>query len=189
MKLTARPSPSIAPSQTVSPRLTGCGHGSARAPIDRRRQPVERRGREVAARIDGHVRRVGDMRVAHHERLLGRLDEPMHVVEAVGVADAEAIEQAEDHHRREALRRRRHAIGRAVLQPHRQRRRPRARDGVARSASRSGLPAASRSARHAAREIAAIEVVEAGAREMIERSGELAAAGTARRSRAGCRPA
>ena len=85
MKLTARPSPSITPIQTVSPGPRPAPHGAARSRSMRAASASMRAGASSACASTVHVRRIGDVAVAHRERLLRRLDAQVHVVGAVGI--------------------------------------------------------------------------------------------------------
>ena len=115
--------------------------------------------------------RIGDKTVAHAEGALGGFDEAVNVIEAFGLADTQAIEQRQNHERCQALRRRRRVVERA---------------GSDLDAERLGDPRLvflQIGARHRAADalqvggdlaadIAAIEIVEAGLGEMLERGGE-----------------
>ena len=56
---------------------------------------------------------IGDRAVAHAQRALCRLDQPVHVIETFRLLDAEPVEQREDDQRGEPLRRRRRVVERA----------------------------------------------------------------------------
>ena len=99
----------------MSPGLDCAPHGNAVSRSIARGEAIERGGLEQLLRIDRHERGIGDMAVAHPERLLGRFHAQVHVIGAVG-SDAlqpQALEDAEDHQRYGALRRRRHVVERA----------------------------------------------------------------------------
>ena len=97
-------------------------HGIARPPARAPRRgpaPVDAGGEfahvialEQIARIDRHVSGIGDVAVAHAERLLGRFHAQVHVIGAgrTRFADFEFVEYAEDQQRHQALRRRRHVV-------------------------------------------------------------------------------
>ena len=86
MKLTARPAPSMTPIQTVSAGSLPAPHGAACRRSIRRGERLHMRGREAdPARRRVMYARVGDVPVAHAERLLRRLDAQVHVVGAVGI--------------------------------------------------------------------------------------------------------
>ena len=64
-------------------------------------------GVEIGLEVAGEGR-VGDLAVADHPGALGRLDQAVDVLEALGALDLQPVEQAEDDERGDALRRRRH---------------------------------------------------------------------------------
>ena len=64
--------------------------------VDRRRQSIEVFRGEEALRVGRHAARVGDHTITDHECLFGRLDQAMHMGEAFGLGDLEALEHAED---------------------------------------------------------------------------------------------
>ena len=99
----------MAPSHTVSPGSAGCGHGSARCGRCAAASCVERRVVRGTLRGSPSCRPgSATMAVAHEERLLGRLDQPVDMRRSLRPrVDAEPVEQREDHQRGEALRRRR----------------------------------------------------------------------------------
>ncbi len=80
------------------------------AAVDPRLELVDRLWREKALRIDRHVRGVGNVLVADHERPLHRLDAQVDVVRAERIepVDPESVELPEDQEADEPLRRRRH---------------------------------------------------------------------------------
>ena len=78
----------------------GVEEGAVEEALRRRRQPV----------------RIGDDAVAHPEGALGRLDQPVDVVEAFRLADPQPLEQRQDDQRGEPLGRRRRVVERAGLQ-------------------------------------------------------------------------
>ncbi len=114
---------------------------------------------------------IGDETIAHAEGALGRFDQAVDVLETLGLRDAQAIEQREDHQRRQALRRRRRIVERA---------------GCDRDAERLGDPGLEFfqiGARHRAADafqiggdlaadIAAVEILKPGLCELVERGGE-----------------
>jgi hypothetical protein len=115
--------------------------------------------------------RIGDETIAHAEGALGDFDQTMDVLEAFGLADAQAIEQRQDHQRRQALRGRRRVVERAGS------------DRDAERLGNLGLVFLQIGARHRtadaleiggnlAADVAAVEIAEAGLRELIERGGK-----------------
>ena len=107
---------SAAPIQIVSPSPGGAGHFAAL----RRSILSASASRNFASRKSRRrmrqPRRIGDDAVAHAERALGRLDEAMRELEALGLADAQALVQREDDERRQPLRRRRRVVDRAGVE-------------------------------------------------------------------------
>ena len=61
----------------------------------------------------GEIVRIGDQPVAHAQTALGRLDQAMDVVEALGLGHAQSREQSQDHQRHDALGRRVGVVNRA----------------------------------------------------------------------------
>ena len=116
---------------------------------------------------------IGDDTVAHAEGTLGGFDQAVDVLEALALGNAQARKQAEDDERGQALRRRRRVVQRA------------GRDGEAERRVDPGavlleIGAGDRATEafkiggHLAPDIAAIEVVEPGMRQMLERFSECA---------------
>jgi hypothetical protein len=112
--------------------------------------------------------RIGDIAIAHEKRAFGRLDEPMDVVEALRLFDAESIEQRQQDQRGDALGRRRRVEQGAGA--HRDRERLVHNSAIVRKIGaahwaadrgkiRGDLPC----------HIAAVEIVQAGMSEMVER--------------------
>ena len=116
---------------------------------------------------------IGDDAVAHAKRPLGRLDQPVDVLEAFRLRDAKALEQRQDDERGEPLRRRRRVVERARLERHAQR----LGHGCAilrEVGPRHRAVDALEIGRDLAPDIAAIEIVETRTGEMIEGGGERA---------------
>ena len=157
----------------VSPSPGGAGHFAAlRGSIlsaSASRKAGERKRCEIAGDLVG----IGDDAVAHPEGALGGFHDAVDVLEAFGLLDAQAVEQRQDDERGQPLRRRRRVIERARFDAHAERRiDPRAvlleigaGDRAAETVEVGGNLAA---------DIAAIEIVEAGVRQMIEGGGERA---------------
>ena len=86
MNETTRPEESAAPIQIVSPAPDGAGQLRGLAAVDLQRLCIEEGLVEIARQRLRDPLRVGDHAVAHQEGALGRLDDPVHVIEALGVA-------------------------------------------------------------------------------------------------------
>ena len=117
------------------------------------------------------VRRIGDDAIAHAERALGRFDNAVNVVEALGLGDAQPIEHAEDHQRGEPLRRRRRVEQRAGFDRDRERLGEHGAAGCEIGARHRAADAFEVGGDLAA-DIAAVEVVEPGIGQMFERAAE-----------------
>lgn len=131
------------------------------------------RGRKQRLRGDLHVVKVGDMRVAHCERELRRFDARMDILGAkrVHAGGQHPIQYSYDHERHESLRRGRHVVDAAEGMPQREWRNPARRmtfevGQCERTAQRRMFCS------HSPSQIASIEIVETGAREMLERRAE-----------------
>jgi hypothetical protein len=118
-------------------------------------------GREEFLRLDAHVRRVRDVAIAHPERLFHRLDAKMDVVgaERIGCRDVEDIEDAENHQRDGALRRRRQVVDAAARMRERERLAP-AGTMLAQVLDRQRTAGGHQITRHRPRDVAAVEIVE-----------------------------
>ncbi len=140
--------------------------------VDRSGFGGERLGRQPVTPSGGHRRGVAEMRVAEDEGPLRRFDEAVDVSEAVRFGDAEPLENAEDHHRGNALRGRRHVEDRAGFQLERQSLHPMCgkcfQVGKTQGAARRLQPV-----RQQPREIAAIEIVRPDIDDLRERVGKL----------------
>ncbi|OIQ82256.1 hypothetical protein GALL_359510 [mine drainage metagenome] len=149
----------------------GLGPGQGGAHVDVGGERVERGVAEVAGRVAGHAARVGDHLVAHAEGALGGLDEAMQVRVAFALGHAEALVDAEDHQRCQALRRWGQVVGRAVAQAHGERGNRLRRIG--REVGRAHRAAdAFELGADPCREAAAIEAVEPALGQRPQRLGE-----------------
>ena len=105
------------------------------------------------------------------EGALGRLDQPVDVIEAFALRDAQALEQRENHQRREALGRRRAVERGAGIEPGRQRLGERGA-AAGEVGTRDRAADAREVAGDLASDVAAVEIVEPGMGEMIQRRGQ-----------------
>ena len=123
--------------------------------------------------IDRDLVGIGDDAVAHAEGALGRFDQAVDVLETLRLRDAQAIEQRQDHQRGQPLRRRRRIVKRAGLDAHAERLRD---DGFEffQIGARHRAADALQIGGDLAADVAAIEIVEPGLAEMLERVGECA---------------
>ena len=173
----------------VSPSPSGAGQRAAFLPSIFSASASRNAGVEELIEIGGDPVGVGDDAVAHAEGALGRLDQAVDVLEAFGLRDAQAVEQRKDDQRGQALRRRRRVVERAGL-----------RSRTLSGSATTGFVLLKIGARHRAADalqvggdlaadIAAVEIVEPGLAEMVERVGEGALLELARRPPAACRRA
>ena len=139
-------------------------------PVNRRGLLVEPRRSEERSNIISE-RRIGDLGIADGIGPFCRLDQAVDVVEALPPRHFQAIEQTENDERGDALRRRWRIEERRIFEAKRQR--------LAQPRPVSGeIGSRNRSARRFEvggnfdRDVSAIEILEAGATEVIERVGE-----------------
>src|SRR5262249_35420938 len=147
----------------ASSGLPGCGL----AAVDRQTLAVEERRREIPIDRMRQTIGIGDHAVAHSKRALGRFNEPVHMVEALALRDAQALEQREDDQRRKALRRQRRIEEGVVFNRHREwlgKARATALQVGARQQTADAIEIAS----NLASDVPAIEVVESGVGELLE---------------------
>ena len=141
------------------------------AAIDPARFAIEKPGVEIALDRLLDAIGIGHDAIAHREGPLGRLDQPVQVIEALGLRRAQALEQRENDQRCETLRRRRRVEHGAGLERDRQRlgeARPAAFEIAARDRAADAIEIGG----DLARDIAAVVVIEPGLGEMIERRRE-----------------
>ena len=111
--------------------------------------------------------RIGDGAVAHAKGALGGFDQAVDVLEALGLADAQAIEQRQDHQRGQPLRRRRRIVKRAGLDRDAERLGDRGLEFFQIGASHRAADARQIGGNLAA-DVTAIEILEPGLGEMIK---------------------
>ena len=105
----------------VSPGLATSGQGRACSRSISAASSVRAAGSRKPLGIGRQALRIGHHALAHAEGALGGFHQAVNVREAFALGHTQALEQAEDHERREALRGRRQVVDRAVVQPHRER--------------------------------------------------------------------